>query len=55
MMRHHHAIKNRQQSMLGRSAAEIGIDNDLNYRTTIQGQTQSGFSKLYDRSDATPS
>jgi hypothetical protein len=53
MMRHHHAIKNRQQSMLGRSAAEIGIDNDLNYRTTIQGQTQSGFSKLYDRSDAT--
>ena len=28
MMRHHHAVKNRQQSMLGRSASEIGIDNE---------------------------
>jgi hypothetical protein len=26
MMRHQHQIKNRQQSMLSRSAAEVGLD-----------------------------
>ncbi len=25
MMRHHHLVKNREQSMLGRSAAEVGL------------------------------
>lgn len=53
MMRHHHAIKNRQQSLLERSAAEIGIDNDNQYWTTIQGQPQPSFRKTYDRSGAT--
>ena len=37
MMRHHHIIKNRQQSMLNRTAAEVGLDgmensiDDRNY------------------------
>lgn len=26
MMRHHHLVKNRQQSMLNRAAAEVGLD-----------------------------
>ena len=26
MMRHHHIVKNRQQSMLNRTAAEVGLD-----------------------------
>jgi hypothetical protein len=26
MMRHHHMIKNRQQSLLTRAAAEVGLD-----------------------------
>lgn len=26
MMRHHHLMKNRQQSMLNRAAAEVGLD-----------------------------
>ncbi|MBD2179599.1 MULTISPECIES: hypothetical protein [Aerosakkonema] len=28
MMRHQHLIKNRQQSMLGRAAAEVGLSVD---------------------------
>ncbi len=37
MMRHHHIVKNRQQSMLNRIAAEVGLDgmensiDDRNY------------------------
>jgi hypothetical protein len=53
MMRHHHAIKNRQQSMLERSAAELGIENENLCWTTIQGQPQPGFRNTYDRSGAT--
>jgi hypothetical protein len=52
LQRHHQLIKNRQQSMLERAAEEIGVDVDSNYRGTIQGQTQSDFSKSYDRSNA---
>ncbi|MBW4665195.1 MAG: hypothetical protein KME01_13495 [Chroococcus sp. CMT-3BRIN-NPC107] len=26
MMRHHHLVKNRQQSMLNRTATEVGLD-----------------------------
>ncbi|ERN41309.1 hypothetical protein KR51_00021100 [Rubidibacter lacunae KORDI 51-2] len=50
MMRHHNAIKNRQQSMLGRAAAEIGLDPDSAYWGHIQGKVQSTFRKSYDRS-----
>jgi hypothetical protein len=52
LQRHHHTIKNRQQSMLERAAEEIGVDVAQNYQGTIQGQTQSDFSKSYDRSNA---
>lgn len=50
MSRHYHSVKNRQQSMLGRAAAEIGIDDTHDYWTTIQGKPQPTFSKNYDRS-----
>jgi hypothetical protein len=52
MMRHHQMVKNRQQSMLGRAAAEIGVEVDSNYWTTIQGKPCGGFNTSYDRSNA---
>jgi len=42
MMRHHHLVKNREQSMLGRSAAEVGLPAEA-------------ARKNYDRSRATMS
>ena len=50
MMRHHRMIKNRQQSMLERTAAEIGVEVDSEYWSTIQGKPYSSFRKIYDRS-----
>ncbi len=55
MMRHHQMVKNRQQSMLGRVAAEIGVDVEQDYWTTIQGKPCSGFRSSYDRSHASMS
>ncbi len=53
MMRHHKMIKNRQQSMLGRSASEIGMDiNGSEYWSPIQGKPRSSFRVSYDRSHA---
>jgi hypothetical protein len=52
MNRHHHTIKHRQQSMLGRAAAEIGVDVDREYWSTIQGKPNSSFRATYDRSNA---
>jgi hypothetical protein len=53
MMRHHHLIKNRQQSMLGRAAAEVGLEVDsVDYWTHVQGKPQPSFSTSYDRSNA---
>jgi hypothetical protein len=52
MMRHHQAIKNRQQSLLSRAAAEIGIEVENDYWTTIQGKPSSSFQNTYDRSNA---
>jgi hypothetical protein len=49
MMRHHHQIKNRQQSLLNRSAAEIGIDVEENVSGT-QGKPNPTFRTTYDRS-----
>ncbi|MGF1542763.1 MAG: hypothetical protein ACFCU5_20375 [Pleurocapsa sp.] len=51
MNRHHHLIKNRQQSMLNRTASEIGLDVDNQYWTNIQGKPISSFSKTYQRSN----
>ena len=51
MMRHHKMIKNRQQSMLGRAASEIGMDiNGSEYWGNIQGKPYSSFRLTYDRS-----
>ena len=52
MNRHHHIIKNRQQSMLNRAASEIGVDVDNEYWSNIQGKPSSSFRKTYDRSKA---
>lgn len=52
MLRHHQLVKNRQQSLLNRAAAEIGVDVDQDYWTTIQGKPQPTFCKNYDRSGA---
>jgi hypothetical protein len=56
MMRHHKMIKNRQQSMLGRTASEIGMDiNGSEYWGSIQGKPHPSFRTTYDRSHAAAS
>ncbi|MGB7445110.1 MAG: hypothetical protein WA919_28905 [Coleofasciculaceae cyanobacterium] len=53
MMRHHHFIKNREQSMLNRTAAEVGLDmNNVDYWNHIQGKPHPSFRRTYDRSGA---
>ncbi|MEB3310392.1 MAG: hypothetical protein VKJ02_09175 [Snowella sp.] len=52
MMRHHQMVKNRQQSMLERTASEIGMEVGDDYWTTTQGKPQSSFRITYDRSGA---
>ncbi|KOR34666.1 MULTISPECIES: hypothetical protein [Planktothricoides] len=54
MMRHSLMVKNRQQSMLTRSAEEVGIDA-ADYCTKIQGKVRSDFRSSYDRSGSTMS
>jgi hypothetical protein len=54
MRRHHQAVKNRQQSMLNRSAAEVGIEPG-DYFSTIQGKPHSDCQMSYDRSNASMS
>ncbi len=52
MMRHHHMIKNRQQAMLGRAAAEVGLDIDNVERwNRTQGKLEPSFRASYDRSN----
>lgn len=57
MMRHHHMIKNRQQSMLSRTAAEVGMapEESAGYWSSIQGKPLSNASSNYDRSHSTMS
>ncbi|MBD2484817.1 hypothetical protein [Planktothrix sp. FACHB-1365] len=53
MMRHHHTIKNRQQSLLNRVADEVGTEpGDC---TLIQGKPNNHSATSYDRSNATMS
>ena len=54
MMRHHHVVKNRQQSMLSRAAAEIGMEG-AEFWNHIQGTPHPTFSANYDRSGASMS
>ncbi|NJL82936.1 MAG: hypothetical protein HC890_08200 [Chloroflexaceae bacterium] len=53
MIRHHQLIKNRQQTMLNRAAAEIGFDiAEGSYEGTVQGKPNPSFRDTYDRSHA---
>lgn len=53
MLSHHTLIKNRQQSMLSRVAAEVGLGADAaHYWNHIQGKVHPGFRASYDRSHA---
>ena len=53
MMRHTKLIRNRQESMLNRAAAEIGLDVDTTqYANSIQGKPSSASRASYDRSNA---
>jgi hypothetical protein len=51
MMRHHQLIKNRQQSMLSRAAAQVGMEGEAEYQSRIQGKFPASFAD-YDRSNA---
>ena len=53
MMAHHTFIKRREQSLLARAAAEVGLGTDAGeYWSPVQGKINSGFRKAYDRSPA---
>jgi hypothetical protein len=51
MSRHHHLIKQRQQSMLGRTNAEVGMPAEsAGYWSPVQGKASSAARSSYDRS-----
>ena len=53
MNRHHHLIKNRQQSLLTRTAAEVGLPEDIAQNWNhIQGKPSHNSTVTYDRSGA---
>ena len=53
MMAHHTWIKRREQSLLSRAAAEVGLEADAGqYWRPIQGKINPGFRNTYDRSHA---
>ncbi|GAB4154294.1 MAG: DUF4278 domain-containing protein [Cyanobacteria bacterium J069] len=54
MMSHHKMVKRRQQVMLSRLAANVGLNPDTTsqYWGHIQGKVQPGFWESYDRSHA---
>ena len=54
MMHHQRVIKNRQQTILSRSAAEAGLVSNIStYWNRIQGKIHPTFRVDYDRSSAT--
>jgi hypothetical protein len=56
MMRHHQMVKNRQQSMLSRAAAEVGLPSETpHFQNHIQGKFPSDFQADYDRGNASAS
>lgn len=56
MSMHRDRAKNRQQSLLSRSAAKAGLNaRDLHYWGHIQGKLQPSFRTDYDRSFVTMS
>lgn len=54
MMRHHQIVKNRQQSLLSRSAAQVGLE-EADFWGHIQGKPQASSEMSYDRSHASMS
>lgn len=53
MMRHRHLIKNREQCMLSRAAAEVGMPAEsAHFWNHIQGKPQASAAASYDRSHA---
>lgn len=53
MNRHHHLIKQRQQSMLGRTNAEVGMPAEAGeHWSHIQGKPNAAARQTYDRSSA---
>ena len=50
MTQQHHLIKNRQQTLLTRSAAEAGLTHLSNYWNHIQGDIHPTFRRDYERS-----
>ncbi len=51
MSRHHQLIRNRSQSMLLRTVAEISVEADVTrYHSHIQGMTPNNLAQNYDRS-----
>jgi hypothetical protein len=53
MTRHSHLIRNRQQCMLHRAAAEVGMPTEqVHYEGKIQGKIQPTFRIDYDPSHA---
>ena len=56
MVRHHHMVKNREQCMLSRAAAEVGMPAEsAHFWNHIQGKPQAAATNSYDRSHATMS
>jgi hypothetical protein len=56
MIRHHQFVKNRQQTLLDRTAAEAGIPMDAeSHWSHIQGKPSHDLSMSYDRSSASMS
>ncbi|MGB0562892.1 MAG: hypothetical protein ACPGVO_13980 [Spirulinaceae cyanobacterium] len=53
MMNRTKAVRNRQESLLGRTAAEIGLDiNPAEYRNSVQGKPSASARRGYNRSGA---
>ncbi|HEY9881773.1 MAG TPA: DUF4278 domain-containing protein [Leptolyngbyaceae cyanobacterium] len=56
LMNHHRVVKRRQQSMLSRLSAEVGMPADAaQYWNHIQGKVHPSFWATYDRSHASAS
>lgn len=53
MNRHHHNVKRRQQSMLGRVNSEVGMPAEAaDYWSHIQGKPSASARLNYDRSNS---
>ncbi|MBF2065122.1 MAG: hypothetical protein IGS39_11975 [Calothrix sp. C42_A2020_038] len=56
MQSHYQSVKNRQQSMLGRTGKEIGLTGEVSdYWNPVQGKIDPSKSATYDRSNASMS